>query len=136
MRPASYGDLRSTVVVCLDDEREILDGMRALLSGWQCIVLTAADSADALQQLRAAKVTPAMIISDYHLEKQDGIEATQAITAAARAPVPAIIITADRSPLIEARVNDAGLALLRKPVKPAALRALMSQLILKREAAE
>ena len=43
--------------------------------------------------------------------------------------LPAIVITADRSPKLEeeARRNDYGL--LRKPIKPAALRALMTNLM-------
>ena len=51
------------------------------------------------------------------------------------ADLTAILITADRSPAVreEARTND--VLLLNKPVKPAALRALITQVRLKRVAA-
>jgi CheY-like chemotaxis protein len=58
------------------------------------------------------------------------------ITAACKADIPGIIITADRSPAVMADVSAAGFALLQKPVKPAALRALISQMIARQHAAE
>lgn len=135
-RPAAYGDLRGTVILCLDNERSILDGMSALLSGWQCLVLTATDSADALEQLSVTKTAPDIVISDYHLEHEDGVSAIQAIVAASKADIPGLIITADRSPGLRAKIASAGYALLQKPIKPAALRALIAQMILKQYAAE
>jgi anti-sigma regulatory factor (Ser/Thr protein kinase) len=46
--------------------------------------------------------------------------------------VPAVIITADYGEQARERVRNAGFAIMRKPVKPAALRAIMSQLLLAR----
>lgn len=136
VRPLVYGDIRGAVVICLDNERSILDGMRSLLTGWQCLVLTAVDSDDAIQQILAANITPDILISDYHLEKENGIEAIQNIEGACKANIPAMIITADRSPGVRAKCASSGLAVLQKPVKPAALRALIAQMIMKRHAAE
>jgi CheY-like chemotaxis protein len=41
--------------------------------------------------------------------------------------VPAILITADRSPAVRARAREQGIQVLAKPIKPAALRALLTQ---------
>jgi CheY-like chemotaxis protein len=41
--------------------------------------------------------------------------------------LPAILITADRSPEVRDQARTAGIHLLHKPVKPASLRALMSR---------
>jgi Na+/proline symporter/signal transduction histidine kinase len=135
-RPVSYGDLRGAIVLCVDNERNILDGMKTLLSSWQCPVIAAMDSAEAIEQLKAARVTPDIIISDYHLDRENGCEAIRAIAAACKAGIPGIIATADNSQEVRTTVLEAGHAFLQKPIKPAALRALISSLIVQRQAAE
>ncbi len=135
-RPVPYGDFRGVIVLCIDNDRSIIDGMSSLLTGWHCPVITAVDSADALERVGADKIVPDIIISDYHLECENGLEATAKITAACKMPIPGIIITADRSPAVTADISAAGFALLQKPVKPAALRALISQMIARQQAAE
>ncbi len=135
-RPVSYGDLRGAIVLCVDNDRSIIDGMKALLSSWQCPVIAAMDSTEAIEQLKAARVTPDVIISDYHLDREDGCEAIRAIAAACNADIPGIIATADGSDPARTKANAAGYAFLQKPIKPAALRALISSLIVKRQAAE
>ncbi len=135
-RPASYGDLRAAVVLCVDNDRSILDGMKTLLSSWQCPVIAATDSVEAIEQMRAARVTPDVIISDYHLDRENGCEAIRAIETACNADIPGIIATADASFEVRTNVIAAGHAFLQKPIKPAALRALLSSLIVQRQAAE
>ncbi len=136
MRPTPYGNLRGAIVLCIDNDRSIIDGMNALLSGWQCPVITAVDSEEAIEQLHAARITPDIIISDYHLDRENGLEAIQAIMTASRADIPAIICTADGANEVRQAVTAAGYAFLQKPIKPAALRALISQMIIQRHAAE
>jgi len=135
-RPVSYGDLRGAIVLCVDNDRSILDGMKTLLSSWQCPVIAALDSEEAIEQLKAARVTPDIVISDYHLDREDGCEAIRAISAACNADIPGIIATADGSHDARTKATAAGHAFLQKPIKPAALRALISSLIVKRQAAE
>ncbi len=136
LRPAPYGDLRHSVILCIDNERSILDGMRTLLSGWQCTVLTAMNEAEALAQINAATFIPDVIVSDYHLDDTDGLTAALATVEAVKADIPIVIVTADRSLDIRAKVMAAGAAILYKPIKPAALRALLAQIISRRQAAE
>ena len=136
MRPLPYGNLRGAIVLCLDNDRSIIDGMSTLLANWQCPVITALDSAQAIEKLEASKIVPDIIISDYHLDRENGLEAIQDICAACHAPIPAIIVTADGAQEIRHSVLLAGHAFLPKPLKPAALRALISQMIVQRRAAE
>jgi Na+/proline symporter/signal transduction histidine kinase len=135
-RPVSYGDLRGAIVLCVDNERTIIDGMKTLLSSWQCPVIAAMDSEEAIEQLKAARITPDIIISDYHLDREDGCEAIRAIAAMCNADVPGIIATADGTNEVRAKVVAEGYAFLQKPIKPAALRALISSLIVQHRAAE
>jgi signal transduction histidine kinase/CheY-like chemotaxis protein len=136
MRPLPYGNLRGAIVLCLDNDRSIIEGMSTLLANWHCPVVTALDSQQAIEKLAAAKIVPDIIISDYHLDRENGLEAIQDICAACQTEIPAIIVTADGAQELRQSVLLAGHAFLQKPLKPAALRALISQMIVRRHAAE
>jgi Na+/proline symporter/signal transduction histidine kinase/CheY-like chemotaxis protein len=119
--------LADLAVLCIDNEPKILDGMATLLGGWGCHVLKAADLKTALATVSEAKAPPSGVLVDYHLDSGNGIEAIAALRWRFGAELPAILITADRSPAVreEARARD--IQVLAKPLKPAALRALMAQ---------
>jgi Na+/proline symporter/signal transduction histidine kinase len=119
--------LADLVVLCIDNEPKILDGMATLLGGWGCQVLKAADLKAALATVSDARTPPTGVLVDYHLDSGNGIEAIAALRWRFGAELPAILITADRSPAVreEARARD--IQVLPKPLKPAALRALMAQ---------
>jgi Na+/proline symporter/signal transduction histidine kinase len=129
------GRIAGLTVLCIDNEPDVLSGMRALLSGWGCTVITAQGSEDATRQLRETSTTPDIILVDYHLDYGTGIEAADAVRAALPAPIPVILITADHSAQVQREARMQGHALLRKPLKAAALRALMYQLTLRRAVA-
>ncbi len=131
------GQIAGSIALCIDNEPDILDGMDTLLSSWQCQVLKALSVEDAAAQVNLCNVIPDIILADYHLDDGTGIEAIQAVRTAFGQDIPAIIITADRSPEVEEKVRDfGGLKLLRKPLKPAQLRAIMAQHRIRRAAAE
>jgi CheY-like chemotaxis protein len=78
-----------------------------------------------------------MVIADYHLGDGTGIEAIERLRAAYHARLPALLITADRSLDVRAEAERHDIALQNKPVKPAALRAHITQVAtIKRVAAE
>jgi Na+/proline symporter/signal transduction histidine kinase len=116
-------------VLCVDNETDILDGMRMLLERWGCRVLTAASLADAVAQVTEHRV-PDLLLVDYHLdERTNGLDLIDRLDREVGGRLSAIIITADRSPTLETEVRRRGYGLLRKPIKPAALRALMSNIV-------
>jgi len=124
---AETTQLADLVVLCIDNEPKILDGMATLLGGWGCHVLKAGDLKAALATVSDAEAPPSGLLVDYHLDSGHGIEAIAALRWRFGAELPAILITADRSPAVreEARARD--IQVLPKPLKPAALRALMAQ---------
>jgi CheY-like chemotaxis protein len=122
-------------VLCIDNEPAVLRGMQTLLEGWGCSVVTAHSAAEAVGQLNDSAVTPDIILADYHLDDGTGLEAVAALRGAARSQVPVIVITADHSADVQRQVRLRGFALLRKPLKAAALRALMYQLTWQRAVA-
>ena len=116
-------------ILVIDNEQAILDGMRAVLEGWGCSVATALDEdavwAAPLDDLASVDV----ILADYHLA--DGVTGDVAVGNIRQylgRPIPAVIITADRTPALRDALTVRGLHVLQKPVKLAQLRALLAQL--------
>jgi CheY-like chemotaxis protein len=129
------GQLLGTNVLCIDNEPKILDGMEALLGGWGCRVLKAPDLAVAIAAIAESKVSPNGLLVDYHLDKGNGIEAIAELRRRFGVDLPAILITADRSPHVRDDARQRDIQVLNKPIKPAALRALMAQWRVQRVAA-
>jgi CheY-like chemotaxis protein len=129
------GELAGTTVLVVDNEHAILEGMRALLDHWRMRVVTARDAAEAAAAL-ASSPSIGIIVADYHLEREDGLVVIERLRAQAGRAVPAILITADRSRAVQERAAARGVLYMRKPVRSAALRAALSHLLTKREAAE
>jgi Na+/proline symporter/CheY-like chemotaxis protein len=134
------GRLDGTVVLCIDNERTILDGMETLLGGWGCRTLKAADLAEALAALDASGLEPDGLLVDYHLDGANGVTAIAELRRwlgrQNSQEVPAIVITADRSLHVREEVRAENAHLLNKPIKPASLRALIAQWRVQRVAAE
>ena len=122
--------LSSAIAVMIDDQESILDGMRELFVGWGCTAITAVDGRTAVLELARRERRPDIVIADYHLEDGfTGVGAVDEVRAVFGSTIPGLIITADRSPEVLDVVRRRGLHLLKKPVKPAKLRALVSHLL-------
>ncbi len=134
--PAVSGNLAGITVLCVDNEPAVLDGMVTLLRGWGCIVLPAGGLAEALAILSAQAKPPDAILADYHLDQGVGLDVIAAARVSAGRHIPAIVITADQSPEVQRDIRRQGAGLLRKPLKAAALRAMLAQYTLRRMAAE
>jgi Na+/proline symporter/signal transduction histidine kinase/CheY-like chemotaxis protein len=136
MARADAGSLTGTTVLCIDNDRAILDGMEALLGGWSCRVLKAADVVEALTAMEVSSGEPDGLLVDYHLDGSNGVAAIAELRQHLSRHVPAILITADRSAHVRDEARAAGIHLLNKPIKPASLRALITQWQVQRVAAE
>mgnify|MGYP000913353189 CR=1 FL=1 len=67
------------------------------------------------------------LLVDYHLDRGNGVAAIRDIRRRFGENIPAILITADRSPNVRAAAREENIAILNKPVKPASLRAVLGQ---------
>ncbi|QEM83099.1 NahK/ErcS family hybrid sensor histidine kinase/response regulator [Halomonas binhaiensis] len=115
-------------ILCIDNETLILEGMKAMLSGWGCEVFTATSIGGAKSVLRHLGSDPDAILADYHLDNEvTGIMALDALAERLEDAVPGIVITADRTEEVAEEVRRSGFQLLLKPVRPAALRALLTR---------
>ncbi len=122
--------LKDLVVLCVDNEPDILEAMNLLLDRWGCsTVLLAETQAQAAQQV-IMHGAPNFVLMDYQLNDQsDGLQVMQHLDSILETSLPAIVITADRSSELEETVKARGYGLLRKPIRPAALRALMTNMM-------
>ena len=114
-------------VLCVDNEDSILIGMNSLLSRWGCQVSTARNRAEC-EALLASGLRPHLALVDYHLDDGEvGTELMAWLRTRLGEPVPGVVISADGRSEMVAQVHAAGLDYLAKPVKPAALRALLNR---------
>jgi PAS domain S-box-containing protein len=122
--PAEALGLRGLRVLCVDNDRPILDGMEALLGTWGVDVLKARNAAEAAGV--AAESDFDVVLADYHLgDGVDGLELLRQLQASRAASFAAALITADHGTEVALLARTAGYPLLHKPLRPAALRALL-----------
>ncbi|KXS51831.1 MAG: multi-sensor hybrid histidine kinase, partial [Marinobacter sp. T13-3] len=122
-RVSSLGGLH---VLCIDNDAAILQGMVALLGNWKCNVTAAQSLEDALSKLEGRQ--PDMILADYQLDDdRNGLDAMDAIREALNPDIPGILITGYMAPEVREDAMNRGYQVLYKPVKPAALRALVNK---------
>ncbi len=111
-------------VLCVDNDPEILDGMRALLSRWKAVALTASTVDEALAHIDAE---PDVALVDYHLhDRLDGLGVIAELRRRAKRDLPAALLTGDGSDALKIAARECGCAVLTKPVKPASLRAFLA----------
>lgn len=123
-------------VLCVDNDKNILKGMAGLLKQWGCRVTVAQSSDEALEKIRNNKEIPQVILMDYHLDEETGLQAIQKICAQLNSDINAIMITADRSAELRQQAQIQGYPIINKPVKPAALRSALSSFAKAKQAAE
>lgn len=123
-------------VLCIDNDLTILDGMRTLLEQWKCDVVIAVDANSAIKEMRNKRYAPEIALVDYHLDAQNGLQAISQFRDAGYSQLQAILVTADRSPEVQKEAEAVGVSILNKPIRPAPLRAVLSQARTQLNAAE
>ncbi len=125
--PLSRTPMSGALIVCIENDAAILDGMRTLLTAWDAEVIAVSDPDAAIEAIEAAGGRVTGLLVDYHLDRGNGVAAIRDIRRRFGENIPAILITADRSPHVRAAAREETIAVLNKPVKPASLRALIGQ---------
>lgn len=136
-------DLTGVLILVIDSEPAVCQAMEALLSKWNCEVITAASGGEMKNKLTMVRRIPSLIISDYRPRAPATLGAgpTLAIIDMLRAEfnteIPAVLLTGDTG--MERSLRDqevAGLPVLQKPLNPARLRTLIANLLRMDEAHE
>jgi signal transduction histidine kinase len=132
VKPAElhYGGLGGAKILLIENDQSGAEAMAALLEAWGCDVATTRSAADAAQRLSELGGAPDAIIADLHLDHDEsGLSAVEGIRQQLKSDVPAMIITADYSEKAAAEASRYGLEVLKKPIRPAEMRALLSFLL-------
>lgn len=114
------GDFGFRVLV-IDNEPQNVDALVTLLERWGCQTDFANRSQEALQS-----AVPDLVLLDYHLgEAETGLDLYPRLLEHWGENIPGILITAHPDEPLRGQAEALGLGFLRKPIKPAALRALL-----------
>ncbi len=129
LAPTNVDSLAGLRVLCIDNDREVLDGMRALLTRWQIVTLIAAtvDEAIALLEGLPPGETPDVALVDFHLhDRLDGLGVVDLLREHLGPHLPAALLTGDGSDALKHAARAHRCLVLTKPVKPASLRAFLA----------
>lgn len=118
--------LNGMTVLCIDNDLRILEGMRLLFEGWGCTVVTHSGSKSIEHAGRL--LTPDIILADYHLDGETGLDMIRRLRARFGEATPAVLVTADRSNEVREAADQMDVSVINKPLKPAVLRSLMTRL--------
>ncbi len=122
---AAIVDLKQLNVLVVDDEPEVVEGMRLLLEDLGCNVAVADSTAAALAAARHAR--PDIVLSDFRLRGGDnGLNTIRRLREVFPA-LPAVILTGDSGPDRLREAHEAGVRLLHKPVRPDTLAAAIHE---------
>lgn len=125
------GDLAGTRILLIEDDKAALDATALLLRSWKCDVWCARSAEEAFGVVDHAKKPPNIIVADYRLPgRLDGVEAIRRIRSELRSSIPAIIVTGESDQKVVREIEQMGFMILRKPVRPAKLRRLISHHVL------
>jgi CheY-like chemotaxis protein len=126
--PLAAEMLTGKLVVVIDDDPLVLDGMGGLLRNWGCRVVTAA-SPEVIPPALDGQDVPDLIISDI-VSPMDIRASTRSTTCACRAERRSRLSSSAEIPRRSGcEAQQSGHHLLHKPVRPMKLRAMLHQLL-------
>jgi signal transduction histidine kinase/CheY-like chemotaxis protein len=139
-RPPAPGAPQRTLagarVAVIDDERAVVDGLRALYSAWGAEVIAAATGDDLFAALGSASGYPDLVVADYRLAGGElGTEVIARLRSEIGSPVPALLISGDSTAAGLSLAAESGCEVLIKPVLPGELKAASSRLLAWQKAA-
>jgi signal transduction histidine kinase/CheY-like chemotaxis protein len=125
-----FSGLEGAKILIVENDPSSAEAMALLLEKWGCDVAKTISTSDALERIGALGGAPDAIIADLHLDSDEsGLEAIHAIRQQVKSEIPAMIVTADYSVDAAREAAVYGFELLKKPVKPAEMRSLLSFLL-------
>jgi len=121
----SVAGLRGLRVLCVEDDPNILDAMRELLTRWGIDVVCVGTAVQAREVMKMRSID--LVLADYHLGGEPmGLDVLEELVPRESARMRAgALITADGTAALAQSASALGFQVLRKPLRPAALRALL-----------
>ncbi|RAK00702.1 PAS domain-containing hybrid sensor histidine kinase/response regulator [Aliidiomarina maris] len=111
--------------LCVDDDPENLNALRALLEKWGSTCSCFTRASEALEYAQAHP-KPDGVLLDYQLgHGSDGLTLAAQLQQLWQAPLQGALVTAVREAEVKKQARKLGLQFVAKPVKPAQLKALL-----------
>lgn len=113
-------------VMVIDDDANILNAMKTLLSVWGFKPIVAQNLDQALNQAKATQQGPDLILSDLSLPGHDnGIELIRRLRSEFESEIPAVLISGSTNATELKKAEHSGLRLVQKPISPTLLRSIV-----------
>lgn len=119
---------RDCVVWIVDDDAHSSGAAQTLLQAWGCRTRSCSSAAQALDA-GAHRPMPELLLLDYRLGETTGFELAARLRERWGALPPVVLVSGDAYSDLRTRCRELGWGFLPKPLRPAALRALMSRTI-------
>jgi signal transduction histidine kinase len=120
---SAAADLAGTLIVVIDDESAIVEGMKVLLAGWGAEVIGSSTGDDVVAAVHATGKLPALLLVDHRLGAgENGIEIAQRIRRELDPEIPGILVTGSMTPELDRLARAANLEFMLKPVLAEELR--------------
>src|ERR1700733_7783492 len=87
--PLAKTPISGALIVCLENDAAILDGMKTLLTAWDAEVIAVTDPDAALEAIGAISRPVTGLLVDYHLDRGNGVAAIRDIRRRFGANIPA-----------------------------------------------
>jgi CheY-like chemotaxis protein/anti-sigma regulatory factor (Ser/Thr protein kinase) len=114
--------VRGAFVILIDDDALSREASEHTLKAFGCRVITASSGVEAIEKLQHQEFAPQLIVADYRLEAETGIEAIRSVTENLQVlfgetfSIPAVVVSGDTAPDELRQVNEHGYPMLHKPV--------------------
>ena len=115
------------LILVADDDEPSREGLKLLLACWGYAAETAVDGADALHH--AVTTPPALIITDLHMPRMDGLELLHSVHENLPDVLTIVVSGSDDRAPTPSDVEEMAFAYLRKPVDVTRLRELVKAAI-------
>lgn len=124
--------LHGCTVWCIDNDPSVCNAIHALLKRWHCAV----GFTGSLDEAFAAATTappPELVLIDIHIDAHAETPLIPHLITRWRKMPRVILVTSEQDPTLRDRALNRGWGFLGKPVRPPALRALMTQMLLRQD---
>jgi signal transduction histidine kinase len=120
--------LAGKVLLLVENDTVLANAIELRLESWGAHVISVTSGAAALDLLGEIDLVPDAMVLDYQIEEaMTGLD-VYAEVKARYGPVPALMISANRTPELRLACEVLGLPLLTKPLDPKALKALLEEI--------
>jgi CheY-like chemotaxis protein len=126
-----YDRITGSLIVVIDDDPKICEASKLMLELRGAEVVVAESGATAISALAFGTKLPNLILSDYRLIGENGLDCIESIRNEFNESIPAIVITGDTAPDELNLLKNAGVEVLYKPVQADVLLMAISRNIAK-----